>query len=123
MEKEYCLKRLIGKVVNKTEISSSIIIGRNMKADDPNRERTFVMLQLFIEDYILNISNPITIIPSYKELPDLEGLKIIAVHETDEEAELIFDNGNRLIVDMRDEAYEGPEAIYLTGPDGFWVVW
>jgi hypothetical protein len=123
MEKEYYLERLLGKVITKTDTGTSIVIGRNMKEDDPNRERTFAMVQLFLEDYILNIENPMTIIPSGKELPDLEGLKVIATDENDEEAELIFDNGNRLIINLREEAYEGPEAMCLYGPDDFCVVW
>jgi hypothetical protein len=121
-EKSY-LKQLLGKLVTATDTGTSIIIGINMKEGDPDRERTFAMVQLFIEDYILNIENPTTIYPLGKELDDLEGLKIIAVEETKEEAELIFDNGSRLIVNLRDEAYEGPEAMSLRGPNNFFVSW
>ena len=42
----------------------------------------------------------------------------------DEYADLLFDNGFRFIVDLRDEAYSGdPEAMCLNGPNNLIVVW
>ncbi|KAA5536450.1 hypothetical protein F0919_01935 [Taibaiella lutea] len=123
MELQTYLQRLIGKTVTNTVITTSTVIARKIDKDDPDNIKTELTFQLYIDDYTLNIYNPITILPSEKDFADVKGLKIVAVEESDEKAELIFDNSYNLIVDMRDEAYDGPEALYLTGPNHFWVAW
>ena len=117
------LERLIGKTVTNTGMGTSTTYSIGKSKDDPDDIRTEIELNIFFEDYYLNIYNPITIIPSEKELLDFTGLSLIATSETKDEAELIFDNSYRIIIDLRDEAYYGPEAMCLSGPDNFWAVW
>jgi len=123
MESNSYLKRLIGKTVTKTDISTSTIIGILTNKEEPSNERMIMLLQLYLEDYRLQIDNPVTIIPLDKELLDFVGLKVFDTNEKKEEAELIFDNGYKIIINMRDEVYYGPEAMSLYGPDNFCAVW
>ena len=123
MVQKLYLEQLIGKAVTKTDITTSTTIGIRKTKDEPSNEKMEITLQLFLEDYLLNIYDPITIIPANKELLDFISLKVIAVSETKEEAELIFDNGYKVIINMREEVYFGPEAMCLYGPDDFCAVW
>ena len=123
MEKHSYLEKLIGKTVTKTDINTSTVTAIVENTDGPFNQKTSIILQLYLEEYLLNIYNPITIVPDYKEFNDLNGSKVIAVDENKEEARLIFNNGNVLTVNMRDEVYWDPEAMCLYGPDNFFVVW
>jgi hypothetical protein len=119
MSKQEYLNRLVGKVLTSVNVSPSTILSiiENGKA------LYTITNTLYFEDYRLNINNPISILPVAKELDDLVHLKVVATKERKKEAEIVFDSGYKLIVDMRDEGYYDPEAMYLTGPDNFWVVW
>ncbi len=117
------LRRLLGKTFTKTEMATSTTFPIENSRDYPNDGRMEITLLIFFEDYNLEIFNPITIIPNDKELLDFIGLKVIDTGETKDEAELIFDNGYKIIVNMRNDVYYGPEAMCLNGPDNFWVVW
>ena len=123
MEQKSYLERLIGKIVTKTDINTSTAINLGNSNDEPANVKFEISLQLFLEEYLLDIYNPITVIPSDKELPDFVGLKVVAISDTKEEGELIFDNGYKIVVNMRDEAYYGPEAMCLYGPENLIVVW
>jgi len=123
MEKHSYLEILIGKTVTKTDINTSTITAIIKNTDESFNQNMSIVLQLYLEEYLLNIYNPITIVPDYKEFGDLNGLKIIDVDESKEEAKLIFDNGNVLTVNMRDEVYWDPEAMCLYGPDNFFIAW
>ena len=117
------LERLIGKIVTNTKMGINTSYASGISQDDSHFETKEIELNMCFEDYCLSISNPITIIPSEKELLDFTGLKVIAISESKEKGELIFDNGYKVIIDLRDEVYNGPEAMALSGPDNFWVVW
>lgn len=123
MEKESYLKKLIGKTVTGSEIGTSTTYAIGKSQEDPDFERAEIEISIFFDNYFLNIQNPITITPSDKEPLDFVGLKVIATSETREEGELVFDNGYKIIIDLREEAYNGPEAMNLTGPNNFFVVW
>lgn len=123
MEKHSYLEILIGKTVTKTDINTSTITAIIKNTGESFNQNMSIVLQLYLEEYLLNIYNPITIVPDYKEFGDLNGLKIIDVDESKEEAKLIFDNGNVLTVNMRDEVYWDPEAMCLYGPDNFFIAW
>ena len=117
------LERLIGKIVTDFAIGNSITYGLKGKYGEPPSEITEIEISLFFEDHFLHIYNPISILPSDRELMDLIGLKVISTSEAQFECELIFDNGARLIIDMRDEVYNGPEAMNLVGPNNFLAIW
>jgi hypothetical protein len=117
------LERLIGRTVRNTDMGTSTTYAIGKSQEDPDFQINEIELRLFFEDYYLNIYNPITIIPADKELLDFVGLKVIAVNETEVEAELFFDNGHKMVIDLSDEVYHGPEAMSLTGRDDFCAVW
>lgn len=68
--------------------------------------------------------NPFALVIS---LPGAEitwiGATVTAVHESDSEATICFNNGASLIVDLRDQAYIGPEAMQLRIPGSPIVIW
>lgn len=66
---------------------------------------------LYFQDYQLDVYNPISIFPTGKQLNELIRQKVVATDERQEEAEIIFDDGYKMLVYMRNEAYYGPEAI------------
>lgn len=117
------LQYLVGEIVINTTLTTSTIIARKANNDEPDNIQLELTWQLYINNYILNIYNPISIKPDEKEFDDLKGLRIIAANENKERVELVFDNGCKLQVDLRDESYTGPEAMCLYGPDDLCVVW
>ena len=119
LDKQKYLNRLVGKILTSINISTSTIFPINGNG----RELFTIANTLHFEEYQLEINNPISILPIGKELEDLVHLKVIGTDEREKEAEIVFDGGYKLLVDMRDEVYYHPEAMYLHGPDSFWVVW
>jgi hypothetical protein len=123
MENTY-LKLLVGKIVSSAEYNTSTVapIG-TMKNSDASLIKTSISIQVYFEEYRLSIYNKIRVLPPNKEINDFIGLKVLDAFETTGEAVLIFQHGCKIIIDLRDEAYSGPEAMYLSGPDHFWFVW
>jgi hypothetical protein len=120
---ESYLKRIIGKSVTKTDINTSTTIAIRKTEEDPYDERMSISIQLYFEDYLLNIYNPIKILPADKQLEDFIGLKLISAEEKKEEVKFIFDNSYILIVNMHEDVYYDPESMTLYGPDDFCAVW
>ncbi|HET6994903.1 MAG TPA: hypothetical protein VFI06_07965 [Chitinophagaceae bacterium] len=117
------LKHLVGKAVTKTQMTTSTTFALENNKTDKSDPRMEIALGIFFEDFYLEIYNPIEIIPSDKGLDDFRGLTVVVAKEDNDEAGLIFNNGYKILINMRDEAYYGPEAMYLSGPDNFFVVW
>ncbi|HKG15075.1 MAG TPA: hypothetical protein VKB12_17255 [Pyrinomonadaceae bacterium] len=55
--------------------------------------------------------------------PPLDASTLAAVKEEVQEVELTFSNGVVISIDMRDEAYQGPEALELIRAGSPTVVW
>lgn len=49
--------------------------------------------------------------------PHISGKVVIEAVVEKEVLKLTFDDGHRLAVDLRDAAYDGPEAAEITGPN------
>ena len=122
-QKKSALERLIGKIVLNTDSSISHVAGLKQNVNDPDNELTLIGIQLFFQDYILNIYNRFEIVPQISGIDKLAGLEVISISDNSEKAEIFFKNGSVLRVDLRDEAYLGPEAMVLYGPNNFWSVW
>lgn len=122
-EEKY-LKLLIGKSVTATDSYTNFVIPRDkeLQANNNYYHSISESTQLIIEEYGLDLINPFIITPSVNDINDLTGLVIVDTHEYAESAELVFNNGSKLILDMRDEVYTGPEAMVLHGPN-FLAVW
>ncbi len=117
------LEKLLGKVLVRTQISTTTTVGITIKKEDLLQQQFSLIYKLYFDDYLLIINNPISIIPSNISINDLVNNKIIIVNETKDEAELVFENGSKLVVNLREEAFYDPEAMSLMGPNNFCVVW
>ena len=119
------LSRLLGeKVTNVTsDISFLMPIDSNGNA---NEEVTSIYTQIYFTKHRLHIYNRSNIFSSTNcQMNDLINLTVVSVSEKkDTYAEIIFERDIKLNIDLRDEAYNGPEAMALFGlEDDFWVVW
>ena len=123
MGKEKYLNRLIGKKLMSVSISTNTIVAINGKNEKKNSDKFTLSNVLNFDDYNLHIYNPITIEPSNKELNDLIGDIVVNTDERENDAEILFDSGCKLLVNMQAEAYYDPEAMSLYGPNSFFVVW
>ena len=123
MKDQSYLQLLIGKPVTGAKYNTSTVAPINNDKNDSSLIRTSIFVQIYFEDYRLNIYNTIRISPSDKVVDNFVGLKVLEAYETGDEAVLVFSDGYKIVIDLRDEAYSDPEAMYLTGPDNFWVVW
>jgi hypothetical protein len=80
-------------------------------------------LQLFFEEgSILSIYNEFELSDS-GDTNSLQGATLKKVEETQDTIALDFSNEQHLRIDLRDEAYRGPEAVVLHVPGKFIVVW
>lgn len=86
-----------------------------------------------VEDYLqlhfrdgacLNIFNPFSLSGALSTAVEaLAERSLTTVTERAESVTLRFDDGSTIVVDMRDEAYRGPEALELRVPGKSIVVW
>ena len=96
-------------------------------------ENRVVQSAIYVEDYfqlhfgpgaVLTINNPINLTgPVAESLSSIRGLRISSIEESDEKAILRFGDGSSIDVDLRDEAYQGPEAMVLDVPGIPTLVW
>jgi hypothetical protein len=118
------LELLVGRAVTGAEYNTSTVAPIDIiKNGDASFIKTSISIVVYFEEYRLSIYNNIRIWPPNKEINDFVGLKVLEAFETKEEAVLKFQHDCKVVIDLRDEAYSGPEAMYLSGPDNFWVVW
>jgi hypothetical protein len=122
-KKESYLKLLIGETLTHTAYNTSTVLPINTKQKENLPANISLFIQLLFEKYRLNIYNTVDITPPEKVVNDFIGLRVVDVCETNEAAILFFESGFKITVDLRDEAYSDPEAMYLAGPENFWVVW
>ncbi len=120
------LKNLTGKKILGVNdgISHSIPI-KTESSESSVEDLLETYIQLVLDEYTLTIYNSCEIIGSKIEdgLTKLEGLYILNINETEKAIEFKLDDGIILKVDLSDEAYYGPEAMHLLGPDDLSVVW
>lgn len=90
-------------------------------ADDLN-ETKLPEVRLEIEDYTLIITNKFTLAPS-APIDSLINTVIVNVEESESSIRIQVSNGLLLTIDLSDEAYFGPEALVLHGPDNLCIVW
>ena len=83
-----------------------------------------VYTEINFENYELSIFNSHEIISTNnKFLINMIGQKVISVEENNVEAHIKFENNDVIKIQLGDEAYNGPEAMCLCGPDRLCVVW
>ena len=87
----------------------------------------------YVEDYLqfhfqlgssLSIFNRASLSgPAAEDLDTIKGKRLVSVEESKEEAILRFEDGSSVQVDLRDDAFNGPEAMTLHEPGEPIVVW
>jgi hypothetical protein len=116
------LELLVGRTVTGAEYNTSTVAPIDIiKNGDASFIKTSISIVVYFEEYRLSIYNNIRIWPPNKEINDFVGLKVLEAFETKEEAVLKFQHDCKVVIDLGDEAYSGPEAMYLSGPDNFWA--
>ena len=80
--------------------------------------------QLVINESVISIMNPFVVRGASGHQASLSaGAVLQEVRETDDSFTFTFSDGTKLTIDLRDEAYVGPEAFVYHKPDGTTVVW
>ena len=119
------LERLIGQTV--LTVSDDIVTHIPLDAPVPFPESGQVVITRVIafEDYQLRISNPVRVtgIDGSPELSALLGKMVSRIEDNERAAQIGFNNGLQLEVDLSDEGFIGPEAMVLHGPNDLIVVW
>lgn len=115
------LNKLIGKAITKVTYNHTAIASINEKRAMLIESQTTILF----EDYTLVIYNPFVIHGTDTEisLSILEGLMLISCEERPTEIVLTLEANVKLVIDLRDESYKGPEALSLYGPNNLIVVW
>ncbi|GAA0635912.1 hypothetical protein [Brevundimonas lenta] len=75
----------------------------------------------FGDDWVLRVWNANSIAGC--RLDDLVGQPLVSFIDHGDFERLEFGNGAVVTVDMRAEAFTGPEAMFLSGPDALMIVW
>lgn len=114
------LNKLIGKTITDVLTSQGTYYAINSKETPP---QVLDEIVIWFEDFSLSICNRITLSDGTSNLTSLIGKKIKLAHESDQEAKLTTSDDQWFSIDLREEAYTGPEAMCLNGPGSFFVVW
>ena len=119
------LNYLIGEVIIDVSVDVSTFSQLTKAAEDESTTVMSVNTQILFNQYRLDIYNKMEIIGRINvHIKDLVGLRVIDINETNEMAELFFDNGFKLVIDLINEAGTiDPETMCLQGPDNLIVVW
>jgi len=96
-----------------------VLVG--MVVTEALRVHDYVQL-LFEKDISLNIYNALRLCNG-DDLRALNGATLLKVEEKPETLIFSFSNGQRLDIDLGDDAYNGPEALELNVPGQPTVVW
>jgi hypothetical protein len=118
------LSLLLGQKIKSvsTELDSTIGL-KNDSGDSDNSSMAAFTFVLF-ENYSLSIYNKHELVNLNEHIfEDIIGEKIISYRENESEVLLGLSNGDFIKVDLSDDAYNGPEAMSLIGPNNLFVVW
>jgi len=115
------LRKLIGKKVVKISYintaTTSIDKKEGIMVESP--------ISIVFEDYTLNIYNPFTIkgTDTDASLRIIENLTVIDCQEQPTEVTIELETNIELAIDLKDESFQGPEALSLYGPNNLIIVW
>lgn len=80
-------------------------------------------IQIEFEKNVLSIYNNFAIEPKNKTAKDLIGRTLVLVTKEVDAFVLAFDDNTQLRIDLRSQAYKGPEALQLNRPGLYPIVW
>lgn len=78
---------------------------------------------LYLEEYSLTIANNFALVPKHSNINELKGSYIQEILENKENIQIITRDKKSIKIDLCDEAFNGPEALVLNGPNNLIVVW
>jgi hypothetical protein len=96
------------------------IVGQTVT--DAKRVHDYIQLG-FGEKIGLSVYNDIHMLPAGASIDDLTGKMVISVDEKQDSVEIRFLDKTAFIIDMRDQAFHGPEAIQLNRVGQTPVIW
>ncbi|MBT4760580.1 MAG: hypothetical protein HOO06_02680 [Bdellovibrionaceae bacterium] len=93
----------------------------DLKVDKVVQVHDYIQL-LFEREWVLNVYNDFKVTPN-DELKKIQQMKLCQFSDESDLIKLVFSEGQTLIVKMSKEAWHGPEAVSLKGPDNQTFVW
>jgi hypothetical protein len=114
------LNKLTGKQIIEIELC-----GAPYYPIDNSDSKPIIVDELWINfgEYKLNIGNNYELSPELDNPEALIGKVIKEVIETNDTVKINTTLGNVLTIDLRDEAFNGPEAMSLHGPENYLKIW
>ena len=116
------LNKLTGKQIIEIGIYPAPYYAIN-SPDSKSEPLTVITLWINFGEYKLNIGNNYELSPEPNNPEALVGQVIQEVIETSDAVKMITTIGVILTIDLRDEAYNGPEAMSLHGPENDIEIW
>jgi hypothetical protein len=113
------LKILKGKKIKSIDFNLSSTNGINDTTENASIIELHLLLQF--DEYALSIFNDFKLLKNDKDVNELTGDTLIDLDEN--YIDFIFESGEILQVNMKEDGYIGAEAMHLTGKDGINVVW
>ena len=118
------LELLMGERVINVSSGLSSVFPLEDSTKDNLKTSMLVYTQVIFENYTLNIYNDHELVSEKNHsLLNIIGEKVIGVQQLDEEANIKLENDDILRINLKDEAYNDPEAMSLHGPDNLCIVW
>jgi hypothetical protein len=118
------LELLMGERVINVSSGLSSVFPLEDSTKDNLKTSMLVYTQVIFENYTLNIYNDHELVSEKNHsLLNIVGEKVIGIQELDKEANIKLENDDILKINLKDEAYNDPEAMSLNGPDNLCIVW
>lgn len=116
------LKMLIDRVV--VNVGTEISTTAPLMEKDPDKIVIEIPLAISFDTYTLIIYNRWTFVSdASNRVEKLRRQTLKKIQIVSDSLEFWFHTGDILKIDMSDDGFIGPEALELTGPDNFSVVW
>jgi hypothetical protein len=116
------LNKLLGKQIIEIELYPATYYPINTPDSKPE-PLTINELWINFGEYKLNIGNNYELSPEPNNPEALIGQVIKEVIETREAVKIFTTLEMALTIDLRDEAFNGPEAMSLHGPENYVKIW
>lgn len=117
------IEGLQGKTIRSVsnEISETFVINPQIKPSE-NESKVELFVRIGVGEYYLHVYNPYNLV-GIVSINDLIGRRIVKTEECEDSISFIFEENTRLTINLSDNAFIGPEALVLFGPDNLCVVW
>jgi len=118
------LNPLIDQKIQEVNTSFSSVYALDAEIANDLSSSMIVHTQIIFQMYQLNIFNDHEMVSSYGNYLENDiGQIVISVEESENEALILFENGDLIKIHLCDESFHEPEAMCLYGPDNLIVIW